>query len=167
MVMEEDSQIFESYVPVFDVVPENWEEARQFLVEQLKKVSNAINIREIGWWLDEELISGKQFFPSGASDPPQFRTILRKVIDFGALPDTAMKSVAHGITFDANFSLIQMFASATDPTNFIALPIPFASGVLVESVKMDMDATNVNITTYQTRSSFTRCYVTIEYIQEI
>jgi hypothetical protein len=55
-----DSQEFESYVPVYDTVPEQWEDARAFLVEQLKKISNAVNVREIGWLLDEELLSGKR-----------------------------------------------------------------------------------------------------------
>jgi len=58
------SQIFESYVPVYDAVPEDWESARQFLVEHLKKISNAVNAREISFFLDEELLSGKQFIPS-------------------------------------------------------------------------------------------------------
>ena len=58
------SQIFESYIPVYDAVPEGWEQARPFIVEQLKALANAANIREIGWYLDEELLSGKQFIPS-------------------------------------------------------------------------------------------------------
>ena len=46
-----DSQTLESYVPVYDVVPEKWEEARPFLVEQLKKISEGVNTREIGFFL--------------------------------------------------------------------------------------------------------------------
>jgi hypothetical protein len=32
-----DSQIFDSYLPVYNVVPEKWEDARPLLVEILKK----------------------------------------------------------------------------------------------------------------------------------
>ena len=96
-----DSTQFESFVPVYDAIPDKWEDARPFIVQQLKAVSNAINIREIGWFLDEELLSGKLFIPSantnttGAQD--QFRSILRKSFVFGPLIIGA-NTQAHGIT---------------------------------------------------------------------
>ena len=46
----EDSQILESYVPVYDAAPDKWEDARPFIVEQLKRLANAINVREIGFF---------------------------------------------------------------------------------------------------------------------
>lgn len=168
-----DSQVFESYVPIYDVVPEKWEDARSFLVEQLKKISTTINIREIGWYLDEELLSGKAFIPGinnqiddGTSQ--QFRSVLRKVIDFGALPNSTLKSVPHGILFDNNFTLTFIGAYATDPVSFIALPIPYSDpNTLANSIELNIDSTNINITTGSNRSNFTRCYVTIEYLQEL
>ena len=163
------SQTFESYVPVYDAIPDAWEEARPLLVEQMKAHANAINIREIGWLLDEELLSGKQFIPtaplSGQSD--QYRSVLRKVIDFGPLPDNATKTVPHGITFDANFTLIDMWAAATDPVNFVAFNIPFVGQNVPTSIALLMDAINVIITTHDVKSQFTRVFVFIEYIQEI
>lgn len=165
-----NSQDFESFVPVYDVVPEKWEDAREFLVEHLKKISNAVNIREIGWFLNEELLSGKSFIPgtTAAGNPQQFRTILRKVIEFGALPAAGTKSVAHGINVDANFTLIQIFSSATDPVSFISFSQPYADPISINNaVALTIDATNVNITVGANRSNFTRCFVTIEYIQEL
>jgi hypothetical protein len=168
-----DNQMLESYVPVYDVAPEKWEEARPFLVEQLKKLATAINIREIGWFLDEELLSGKAFIPginalsTGASSQI-YRQVLRKVIDFGALPAAGTKSVPHGINFDNNFTLTFFGAYATDPLNLIAFPIPYADPIaLVNAVSLTMDVTNVNITVGINRSAFTRCFVTIEYMQEL
>ena len=166
-----NSQQLESYVPVYDTCPEDWEEARGFLTEQLKKISNAVNIREIGWFLDEELLSGKTLFPGvnvqGNASPDQNRQILRKVIDFGALPNAGTKSVAHGIVFDANFSLVQMWAASTAPSS-AAIPIPY---VEVQNptgaVQLYMDTTNINITTDSDRSAYTRTFVVIEYIQEL
>ena len=32
-----DNQMLESFVPIYDVVPDKWEVARPFLVEQLSK----------------------------------------------------------------------------------------------------------------------------------
>lgn len=165
-----NSQNFESYVPVYDTVPDEWEDAREFLVEHLKKISNAVNVREIGWFLEEELLSGKAFIPGNtvSGNPQQFRSVMRKVIDFGALPAAGTKSVPHGINVDANFTLVQLFSSATDPVAFISFPQPYADPIaLVNAVALTMDATNVNITVGTNRSNFTRCFVVIEYILEL
>lgn len=153
------SQDLESYVPVYDMVPEQWEDARQFLVEHLKKISNAVNIREIGWYLDDELLSGKQFTPiaSPTGQSTQYRSIFRKVIDCSPLI-AGVNQFAHGINFDANFTLIQIFGAATNSTGFTAIPLPNN----VDS--LTMDATNVNITV---ASGYDRAYVVIEYILEL
>lgn len=154
------SQIFESFVPVYDTIPEKWEDAREFLVEHLKKISNAVNIREIGWLLDEELLAGKQFFPSlttstGEDPSQQFRAVLRKVIDFSPLiAGTTPK--AHGITVDANFSLIDLWGAGTDA---IAL-----TGNPINEPNITYDVTNIYITS---AVPFDRCYAFIEYIQEL
>lgn len=169
MITVLDSQVFESYLPVYDVVPEKWEDARAFIIEQMKKISIAVNIREIGWFLDEELLSGKAFIPgtnTGGSSQ-QYRQVLRKVIDFGTLPNAGTKSVQHGIIFDDNFTLIQMFASATNPTTHFALPIPYVEQTPGQSIQIYMDATNINIVTAFNFSGYTRCFVVVEYMQEL
>lgn len=162
------SQQLESYVPVYDTVPEKWEQAREFLVEHLKKISNAVNIREIGWLLQEELLSGQQFFPGiSSADDQQFRSVLRKVVDFGPLPNSGTKSVPHGIAVTSSTSLMQLYAAATDPSVPNFAPIPYASPTLTNNIQIYMDATNINITTANNYSTFTRCYVFISYIQEL
>lgn len=169
--MSVSSQQFETYVPVYDVVPEEWDEARPFLVEMLKKITNSLNSKEVGFFLDEELLSGKAFIPGATltgNNPGLFRQVLRKVIDFGALPNAGLKSVPHGINFDSNFTLIQLFASATSPSLLQALPIPFVSTVsLNNQIQIYMDATNINIVTGIDRTAYTRCFVVIEYMQEL
>lgn len=157
-----DNQILESYVPVYDVIPEKWEQARGIIVEQLKKISNAVNIREIGWFLDEELISGKSFIPgtnnvaSGGTNQ-QFRTILRKVIIFPGLV-VGVNSQPHGINIDANFSLIQLWASATNATALTGETIPNGLNII------NYDSVNINILV---GVPYTRAWAFIEYIQEL
>ncbi len=168
-----DNQILESYVPVYDTVPEKWEDAKPFFVEQLKRIATAVNIREIGWFLDEELLSGKAFIPginasSTGATSQIYRQVLRKVIDFGALPAAGTKAVPHGITFTNNFTLTFMGGYATDPAAMIAFPLPYADPIAIaNAVALTMDATNVYVTVGINRTNFTRCYVTIEYLQEL
>jgi hypothetical protein len=152
------SQVFESYVPVYDTVPETWEDARPFLVEHLKKISNAVNIRTIGWYLDEELISGWQFIPgtglSGSNQ--QFRSVLRKVVNVGPLAAGVNPGINHGITFDANFTLIDLWVAGTNSGTFTARRIT-GDDVL-------MNATQLVITSPQ---NFDRGFAFIEYCQEV
>lgn len=156
-----DSQILESFVPVYDAIPEKWEESRPFIVEQFKKISNAVNIREIGWFLDEELLSGKAFLPGlnnlTGSTSQQFRQILRKVIVFPGLT-VGLNSEPHGIFIDANFTLIQLWGSATNAIALTGEAIPNASDTI------SYDATNIYITV---AAAYTRAIAVIEYIQEL
>ncbi len=152
------SQIFESFVPVYDTVPETWEEGRQFLVEHLKKISNALNIRTIGWLLDEELLSGQQFIP-GVSTPetaPQFRTVLRKVINTGALVAGVNPPINHGITFDVNFTLIDLWVSGTNSGTLTARRIT-GNDVIMNSTQLIITSPQI----------FDRSFAFIEYVQEI
>ena len=160
--MNSQDQILEAYVPVYDVVPEKWEDARGIIVEQLKRLANAVNVREIGFFLDQELLSGKAFIP-GATALSQigtsqvFRTILRKVIEFPGLT-IGVNTEAHEILVDGNFSLIALWAAATNATAMTGEPIPNGADTI------SYDATNIIITV---AAAYDRCWAVIEYIQEL
>jgi len=149
------SQLLESYIPVYDAVPEKWEEARAFVVEQLKKLSEGTNVREIGWLLEEKLLTGKQFIPV-QTDPLVYREVFRKVVTFSGGLAAGANSVAHGITFDVNFTLIDLWVSATNSITFNA--------VTLSDDNVTMDATNINVTS---PGVFDRAYAFIEFCQEI
>ena len=160
MTLGMDSQQLESYVPVYDTVPEKWEDARPFLVEQLKKITNAVNIREIGWFLDEELLSGKAFIPgvnvSGNASPQQFRQVLRVVVPFGSLSIGA-NTAAHGVTVDANFTLVQLYGAATNTSLLIGEPIPNGNDTI------SYTSTDIIITV---AAAYNIAYAVMEYMQE-
>jgi hypothetical protein len=152
------SQEFESYLPVYDTIPEKWEDGRAFLVENLKKISNAVNIRTIGWLLDEELLSGQAFIPGvtiPGNNPSQFRQVLRKVVDVSPLVAGA-NAFNHGIVFDANFTLIDLWVSGTNSGTLTARRITGNDVV--------MNATQLVITSPQ---AFDRAFAFIEYTQEL
>jgi len=162
MTIPIDSQNLESYVPVYDVAPKTWEEGMPFIVEQLKKLANAVNAREIGFFLDQELLSGKSFIPgvniaNNGGSSQQFRTILRKVITFPGLT-VGLNTQPHGVTVDANFSLIQMFGAATNATTLKGEPLPNGADTIT------YDVTNIYVTV---AAAYTRAWVVMEYIQEL
>lgn len=163
-----DSQNFESYLPIYDAVPKDWEDGRAFFVEQLKKISQAVNIREIGWYLDEELLTGGQFVPAKPApgtlpltSPLPYRSIFRIVVDFSPLTNNIANTKPHNVIVDANFTLIDLWAAATDPVSLTGNPIPNGTETI------SYDANNIIITTTVPRSPNNRCYAVMEYMQEL
>ena len=162
MTLGLDNTVLDSFVPVYDAIPEKWDDARPFVVEQLKMMSNAINIREIGWFLDQELITGKIYLPgvetandSGTNE--NFRTILRKVVVFPVL-NAGVNTQPHGVTVDGNFTLIQLFGAATNATAFTGEPIPNGADTIT------YDATNIII---NVAAAYTRAVAVMEFLQEL
>lgn len=150
-------QDFDSYIPVYDAIPERWEDARQYIVEQLKQISNAVNIREIGWFLDQELLSGKQFIPGSdlTGTSTQYRSVLRKVFDVSPLVAGA-NTKPHDITFDNRFTLIDLWVCGTDSVAF--------KGVRITGDDVVMNQNDFSITS---PLAFDRAYLFCEYIQEL
>jgi hypothetical protein len=131
----------------------------------------AINAKDTGIYTTEEFVTGQVFFPnptlnSTTALAPVPRQVFRIVVDFGTLPNTANKAVAHNITFDANTTFVRAYATATDSVGFNAIPIPMQFVASANKVDLRVDATNVNIQTNFNATAFTKCPVVIEYIQQ-
>jgi hypothetical protein len=160
-------QDLEAFLPAYGSIPEKWDDARAFLSEQIKRISQAVNVREIGWMLDQQSYNGQQFIPLASSTSGVYRSVFRIVVDCGSLPNATTKSVAHGLTVNENFTLIHLYAAATKASSaFASLPIPYSSPTLNENIKINLDDTNINITTAIDYSDYTRTFTTIEYLLE-
>lgn len=150
----------------------NSPEFKQFLVllyQQLNQVATVLNTKDSGFYDTSEFVNGQVLFPnpslnSSSTTTPVFRQIQRKVINFGALPNTATKSVTHGITTTAATTFTRIYATATNPST-LYIPIPYATNTAGASIEINVDPTNVNITTGSDRTAFTTCYVILEYVQ--
>jgi hypothetical protein len=157
--MIENDTYFDSYLPLYYTVPDEWDSAKGFLSEELKKIANVVNNREIGFYLDEESLTGKQFIPSAnqladGGTSQQFRSVFRKVFIFPAGLTIGVNTIAHGLTIDVNFTLIQIFASGTDSVAFTGDNIPIVG----------YDATNIIVTSTK---AYDRAIAVIEYIEEL
>ena len=157
----------QSFIPNDLIIPDEWSEANLILTDYFRNVVDALNDKEIGQYNTTEIVTGEKWFTPG--DATKLRNVYRKVIDFGALPNAALKSVAHGITTTQNTIFTHIYATATDPavsTTNSAIPIPFVDpGTLANGIMIEVDATNVNITTAANYSAYTITYVVLEYIQ--
>jgi hypothetical protein len=176
------NQLVGSFVPtsyVWDVarlyeIDVNSEEFKELLVrlyQNINAISLALNIKDTGMYNTSQFINGQIYFPNPAlnsSTPttPDFRQVYRLVINFGALPNTTTKTVPHGITITDQTTFTRIYATASDTTGNTFIPIPYASLTLVNVVEINVDATNVNITTGIDRTNYNVCYVVLEYLQE-
>lgn len=87
------------------------------------------------------------------------KTIYRKTVTFGALPNNTTKTVAHGISnID---TMIDFYGIADDGTYFI--PIPRVGISAIDPVDIFCTRTDIYITTKYDATAYVKNYVTLEY----
>jgi len=156
-------------LPQTYIIPEDEEEKDLKIRQYLNDIATATNTKDSGIYDAVETITGQSFLPlfstqTGAN--ATYRTVFRKVIDFGALPNTTTKSVAHGITFGSTFSATKIYGASTNPgTSWI--PLPYASPTAANNIELNLDATNVNVITGSNRTAYTRTFIIVEYIKVV
>ena len=151
------------FIPTTWPIPEDQEELGIRLYQYLNNISMAINLKDTGFYVLTEFANGQNFFPNPTLAPGDanylvYRPGNRIAINFGALPNTATKSVAHGISITTSTSFTRIYATASNPVGLLYFPIP--------SIWISVDATNVNITTTANMTAYTICYVILEYLQQ-
>lgn len=161
------SNAIQSYIPNDLIIPDNWGEATLILTDYFRNVVDALNDKEIGQYATDEIVTGQKWFTPGNAN--QVRYVYRKVIDFGALPNATTKSVAHGISTSQNTRFTRIYGTSTDPgasSITSAIPIPYVDpGTLANGIELNVDATNVNVTTAVNYSAYTTTYIVLEYVQ--
>ncbi len=137
----------------------------------VNRINLAVNTKETSIYDNSrEFVTSGQYFPnptffSGTAQAPDPRTIYRTVINFGALPNAATKSVPHNITCTAATSFTRIYGAATDPsTSYIPLPFVSATDV-AHNIEVNVDTTNVNVVTGANYSAYTTTYIVLEYLQ--
>lgn len=141
------------------------------LYQNINNIAINLNLKDTGYYTLDEFLNSQLYFPNPAlnsttSQSPEFRQVFRKIIDFGALPDTTFKPMPHGLTITNNFSFTRIYATASDPVGLNYIPIPYASASGTENIELSVNATDVIITTASDRTAFTKTYVVLEYIKQ-
>jgi hypothetical protein len=139
-------------------------------MEYLRANAYSVNDKDIGHYVLIDQQNGQKWFASAtAANANTLRFAYRKVINFGALPNAGATSVAHGITTNASTTFTRIYGTATDPgaaSITSAIPIPFSDPAAVaNSIRLEVDATNVTITTAINYSAYSTCYVVLEWLQ--
>jgi len=140
------------------------------LYQNLNSMAIALNLKDTGYYDTSAFVTGQKFFPkpgvtSLSATAVEPREIYRKVINFGALPNTGTTNVAHGITVDANTIFTRVYGVANDQTGLSYLPLPYASPTDANNIELSADNTNVTIITGSDRTAYTITYVILEWLE--
>jgi len=174
------SNAISSYLPVNFQLPTE-ETLIAFISKRERETANILNIKENANYENFEILTGQQFFDSNGTPtinrPTTKRYIFRTVYNFGALPNNATKTLAHGLVLDdgvnpSTWFFTKIHATAFDPTKGAEKAIAFdgtyydiAAGAVANPINLFVDQTNINITTTSNRTNFTECIVTLEYMK--
>ena len=155
------------FLPQTYLVPvdENQKDIR--LSQYLNDLALSINSKDSGVYDTLETITGQKYLPVFSTAPASnatYRDVFRVIVNFGSLPNTGTKSVAHGLTIGSTWTVTRLYGAATNPSNSF-IPLPYASPTLANNIELNVDGTNVNVITGSDRTAYTASYVVLEYMK--
>lgn len=128
------------------------------LKETLNRMSRVINEKTSGYISPEEYITGQKLVASDGT----LKSVYRKLIYFGQLPNSSVKTVPHGIdTSIIFFTLIRGTANKFSP--FRSTPIPYSDPSSSQAISLNIDSSDVKIHTNFNATVFDQCYIVLEY----
>lgn len=148
------------------------EEFRTRMIQVINDMCISINSKESGWYSDESTITGEKVLPTYSKDlegaqSVYYRTVRRKVIFTGALPNSSAKSIPHYIQFEKKSVGWRLWGCASqigsDESLNGFLQMPYAHPTPANCIALFSDPNNVIITTGTNRTSFNFSFVVVEY----
>lgn len=148
-------------------------ELRELLVrmyQNLNLMAINVNLKDTGYYPLSEFVNSQLFFPNTSLNSqtntfPSYRQVFRVVVNFGSLPNATIKSVAHNIMVDSATTFTRIYGCGSDTTGLTYIPLPYASASGTDNIELNVDSTNVNITTASDRTNYNVTYVILEYIK--
>jgi hypothetical protein len=151
-------------------LPEPNEDPKLFwevMNQRERSTADVVNIKENATYITAEQQTAQNWFAASGNPISVTRGGFRMVINFGALPNAATKSVPHNIPITSQYSATLVLGAATNPTatgtNPIWIPVPRVDAT--DPVALSVTSTNVVITTVTNLSAFTICYIVLEYLK--
>ena len=92
------------------------------------------------------------------------KTIYRKVIDCGALPNNSIKTIAHDIS-NIGFLVEPPRGVSYSSSTGHFFPLPYPADSISSQVKLWVTSTDVKLQTGADRTDYTETYVILEYVK--
>lgn len=148
-----------SYLEESVVLPTDNDDLRAELTTRLESILMMLNRKETASYEQIEQLINQLFF---GANPQSKRSIFRKIISTGTLPDVATTTTEHGITGITNgwmFTRMTGFAIDAAVPRWIFIP----NGGSVYPIGIWADNTRVYLESTVNLSTFTTSYVILEY----
>ena len=152
-----------------DFIPSNillrYDDKKSFdyLIDTLNRMAFLLNNKDIGQYSANTVINGQVF--RSPTTPSSLLGVYRVVIDVGALPNAGVTNTAHGITTTNNTIFTRIYGVAKDPGTPQWIPLPYVSAT--NPVQIDVNNTNVVVTTTTNMSAYTTCHVVLEWMEDL
>lgn len=168
-----------SFVPtnyIFDVsqlyqTEINSPEFKELIVRLYQYINNiafVLNTKDSAYYLMQQFATSGLMF-STTNDVNNMRPLYRIVVNCGALPNAATKTIPHGITptdFTSSWTFLKIYGAASDTTGKTYIPLPYSSAAAIaNNIEVKVDSTNVYITTGINYSNYNVSYIILEYIK--
>jgi len=140
-------------------------EFKEYLIKLVRTINSLIDTvdnKQGGLFNHLETVSGNKY-TFDTYDTSKGSLLL--VVDFGALPNNTVKSVAHGLDSSWSYKFVKIYGVASNSSTKNYIPIPYASSTASKIVELYVDSTNVNIKTGKDMTSFDTTYVILEYLE--
>lgn len=170
------TNIWDVEAEIASTVDINSIEFRELLIrlyQNLNYISTSLNARDSGYYPIEQLYAnGQLFFPNPANDSTSgynnqvWRQVYRKVIPCGALPNAATTTTAHGIAITDAYTFTRIYGCASDTTDLLYVPLPYASNTANDNIELSVNSTDVVIKTASDWSAYTITNVVLEWITQ-
>lgn len=154
--MSTPSNASQAYLPTTLILPSTTDSEKftYVLTDFIKKIIQAVNDKEISYYVLTETLTGQKYFEPDNNN--RFRQIYRKVVDFGALPNTATKSIPHGIDTTPTTQFTAIYGVANELG---------ADAIPISNLEVHVTPTEIAITTSSDLSDYLNTTVVLEYIK--
>jgi len=131
-----------------------------------------LNLKETGYYPLDEFLTNQQFFIDPSLDgytsntqTPEFRPVFRTTVNVGQLANTGSVTAAHNIDLTASVIGTRLYGVASNTAKTSFIPIPYVTNTLTEQIKLEVNGTNVVVTSYDDKTAYTNCVVVFEYMK--
>ena len=142
---------------------EDWEKFHEQWSNLYKRVALKINEKERALYpLDLEILNDQLFFTVG--DTRNYRSVFRKVFNFGAIPAGGVLPIPHGIVGFTTYTRIY----GTCNTNVIDYrPIPYTSVAAAnQGIQVGIVGANIVVTNGGAANPITSGLIVLEYVKQ-
>lgn len=133
------------------------------LYQNLNVISLSLNMKDSGFYLQEEFVTGEAWFNITSANPLDLRGGFRKSFDLGAI-GAGVTNVPHGLTIGSTWSFTRILGAVSNTTTANFLPLPYASPGGANNIEIRVNATDIIITN-NSGLVFTTGYAILWYLK--